>query len=494
MVRSPFLLFIGLVIGGGAFAQEHVKLDDVHVRYSGIDQSYAEAIARTVSTARKISIEKFRFDMPDTIYIEVTADPSRKVRLFNDGQDRFSLTVRTEKDLLAPRKSGIFHIYGLCHEVGHLAMYRPIRDHSWMSYAAAEGWAHYLGSRLVDEIYEQLGRELWPDGYDYLADGTKRLQSQLASANASPTTKAAGQWQAMAKLVGDENVSEIFSSWGQLDVDSSDPGISLRTVFANMDKGEDLARWWSGIETDMVVKRPKSGILTETIAANQLDGEAVEVAHDDGQQAGKSSMAGGGHAVKFESGPGAPAYLTSIRLYGSRYGLPKAPKEDFHVWLCDEDFKQIAEFDFPYSKFVRGRPKWVTLKTKPTKVPDKFTICVGFNPTGTKGVYVGYDQEASGNSLIGLPGRNARAFSKGDWLIRATFERIKHESFQGEPVAETAKSEPRKWTDSTGNFTLVAEFVEMKDGQVQLRKASGEIITVPLARLSADDQEYLKNR
>jgi len=201
-------------------------------------------------------------------------------------------------------------------------------------------------------------------------------------------------------------------------VDSTDPGKSLKTAFEDLDKDEILAKWWFQNEPDIILKRPKSGFVAETVAADQLDGEASEVAHDDGQQTGKSSMAGGGHAVKFESGPGAPAYLTSVRLYGSRYGRRNAPKEDFHVWLCDEEFKQIAEFDFPYSEFERGQPQWVTLKTKPTKVPAKFIFCVGFNPTGTKGVYMGYDQNGSGSSLSGLPGRKARAFPKGDWLIR----------------------------------------------------------------------------
>ena len=44
---------------------------------------------------------------------------------------------------------------------------------------------------------------------------------------------------------------------------------------------------------------------------------------------------------------------------------------------------------------------------------------VGFNPTARKGVYVSYDAAASGDSLAGLPGQTALAFTNGDWLIRA---------------------------------------------------------------------------
>ncbi|MHC4520024.1 MAG: hypothetical protein ACYTAS_15650, partial [Planctomycetota bacterium] len=84
-----------------------------------------------------------------------------------------------------------------------------------------------------------------------------------------------------------------------------------------------------------------------------------------------------------------------------------------------KDLKVIAEFTFRYAKFTRGGPRWVTLKTVPTSVPQDFVICVGFNPARTKGVYVSRDKESSGDSLTGLPGRGSRSFDKGDWLIRA---------------------------------------------------------------------------
>jgi hypothetical protein len=149
--------------------------------------------------------------------------------------------------------------------------------------------------------------------------------------------------------------------------------------------------------------------------------ESRELSHDDGKQVGKRSIAGGGHAVRFEA-PGDDWSLTAVRLYGSRYGYPQAPDENFKVYLCDEKFQKIAEFPFPYSTFKRGDPKWVTMDVIRTKVPSKFLVCVGFNPTATKGVYVGHDAEGSGSSLVGLPGDEARSFPKGDGMIRARAE------------------------------------------------------------------------
>lgn len=146
-----------------------------------------------------------------------------------------------------------------------------------------------------------------------------------------------------------------------------------------------------------------------------------ELANDDGESAGMRSIAQNGHAVLFEAPDGART-VTGIKVFGARYGYPQPPKEDFHVWLCDENMEKLAEFDFPYSAFKRGEPKWVKLPLEATEVPEKFIVCVGFNPEQTKGVYVHHDREPSGHSFVALPGDSANKFDKGDWLIHAIME------------------------------------------------------------------------
>jgi len=400
------------------------RLDHVVVSYSGISREHAKAIARTVEAARAAAVERFGFDMPGTIHVNVRREAKAAVRLFNDGQDRFSLTVRSERDLRKPSMTGIFHLYGLCHEVGHLAMYRPIRDHSWMTIAAAEGCAHYLGSRLVDDVYAREGKDLWPDAYDYRADGTKRLKQQLARAKPDEMTRGAGLWKELAEIVGDRNVAKIFKAWGQVEVDPADPGAAVRKSLLATHADKRLADWWDRAEPAFIFKRPKSGFAARTAKPKELTGRATELAHDDGVPAGKHSFAGGGHAIRFKV-DGPDWYLTEVKVFGSRYGRPQPPKEDFHLWLCDKDFKTIADFPFPYATFARGDARWVTLAVKPTNVPAQFIICVGFSPTGTKGVFVHHDKEDSGNSLTGLPGRAGRGFSRGDWLIRANVDQLK---------------------------------------------------------------------
>jgi hypothetical protein len=57
----------------------------------------------------------------------------------------------------------------------------------------------------------------------------------------------------------------------------------------------------------------------------------------------------------------------------------------------------------------------------------------------------------------------------------------------------TPVASARTWTDSTGKHTLEAEFVEMKDGKVQLKKEDGKTITIPIEKLSDPDQEFVRS-
>ena len=58
-------------------------------------------------------------------------------------------------------------------------------------------------------------------------------------------------------------------------------------------------------------------------------------------------------------------------------------------------------------------------------------------------------------------------------------------------LATAASAESRTWKDNTGKFSIEAELVEVKQESVVLKKANGSTITVPIARLSKVDREYL---
>ncbi len=412
------VMFLGLVSGSKA-QMAHVKLSG-----QGVPADYQSAIAKTIEAARQICAERYGFDMPETIHVALNADPMGSVRLFNDGADRFSLSVKTDRDLKQPKQSGTFHIYGFCHETAHLAMYRPIKDHGWLTTAGAEGWAHWLGSSLVDGVYEKEGEKLWPDQYDYGADGTKRLTTQLSASTSSNVVQGAKLWGDLAGIIGEMAFPEVFRAWGRVEVNPANPRESLEPALAQFGDAAHLKAWWDQAAPVLLLTREKSQFPLAYADRVDLANPPQELALDDGKGANKKSLAGGSHGVRF-SVPDNSWYITSVSIFGSRYGAAQAPKEDFEIHLCDEQNNRITSYKFPYSKFARGDEKWVKFPVRPTNLPPKFIVNAAFNPTGTKGVYVSFDGESSGSSVTGLPGRPASDFTQGDWLIRVEVNQSK---------------------------------------------------------------------
>jgi hypothetical protein len=63
----------------------------------------------------------------------------------------------------------------------------------------------------------------------------------------------------------------------------------------------------------------------------------------------------------------------------------------------------------------------------------------------------------------------------------------------GAAVASSASPEFRTWTDSSGKFRVQAKFVADEGGNVRLVREDGKEFTVPAARLSAADRQYLQS-
>jgi hypothetical protein len=52
----------------------------------------------------------------------------------------------------------------------------------------------------------------------------------------------------------------------------------------------------------------------------------------------------------------------------------------------------------------------------------------------------------------------------------------------------------RTWNDSTGQFSVEADLVKVAEGAVHLRKSNGQMLVVPLERLSAADRKYVASK
>ena len=59
---------------------------------------------------------------------------------------------------------------------------------------------------------------------------------------------------------------------------------------------------------------------------------------------------------------------------------------------------------------------------------------------------------------------------------------------------DTAKPALRTWKDSTGQFSIQATFVRVNGDQVVLQGIDKKKISLPLAKLSTADQQYVKAR
>jgi hypothetical protein len=108
-----------------------------------------------------------------------------------------------------------------------------------------------------------------------------------------------------------------------------------------------------------------------------------------------------------------------VEMFGSRYGETEPPKEDFSIFICDQDFNVIREIREPYSKLVYGdEPKWHHFDIAPVKVPEGFYVCIYFSPTYTKGFYMHYEKgHAKSHSFSALPWSFVQDY-ENDWMIR----------------------------------------------------------------------------
>jgi hypothetical protein len=418
--------FAGLILSVGSHAAV-VSAPNVEVNFDGIDPAQAQAIADTLSAARSVYTDDFGADMPEKIICKVTCGPGTPTRLYTDGHDRVFLSIPSKSKLDQPQKSGTFTLYGLCHELGHMAMYRTLKKRDWMTTAGAEGWAHFTGSTVVDRVYELKGEALWADKYDYRQDGMARLERALKSASPSEIDRGAGQWRELDKIVGRAALRHVFERWQAATIDPANPGEALAAALLSKtpEKQQALEAWWKSAAPLLVEARQASEVKAQTIDRAKLTGQPLKIAPDDNTPDAKKSIAGSGH-IRRASTPGdGEWYLVAISVYGSRYGAARAPDTAFEISLCDMDNRPIGSWDMKYSAFVRGEPKWTRFELPPTRVPKEFCIALNFRPTASNGVFVHIDSSTSGGSSTGLPGKEPQPLEQGDWMIRVELDQPK---------------------------------------------------------------------
>ena len=168
-----------------------------------------------------------------------------------------------------------------------------------------------------------------------------------------------------------------------------------------------------------------AGVLLGCAVGLSLAADDIVLKHDDGSMESKRSMTGGGHAVRFNCPPKFKWHLDRVALFGARYGYDQPPDEDFFIYVSDASMEKSCKIAKPYRLFEKGKEKWYPVEIPAVEVPATFYVCFVFNPTRTKGVYVGMDENVDqSHSKQAVPESHVEVFGKkADWMIRAHLTR-----------------------------------------------------------------------
>jgi hypothetical protein len=241
LVVLALLGFIANNVEGAEIAAPHVRLS-----YEGIAESQARSIVDTIAEAWEILHEEFGMPLPDVIKVTVSAGKV-KTKL-SCGGESIVLELKSSSDLDPPQRSRVFNLYGMCHELGHIAWTFNMRGLVIFDWDGNEGWAHYIGSVVVDRLYELKGPSLWYVPYDYRADGTARLKLNLSQTQPAAIDRAAGCFLELENIVGRRGIAKLFTPlWEVTHTLSSGlaPAIEKVLVTTFAPQAEPLKAWWS---------------------------------------------------------------------------------------------------------------------------------------------------------------------------------------------------------------------------------------------------------
>jgi hypothetical protein len=214
---------------------------NVTITYSGISASDAEAVRNVVSAGSQVLSDDFGFEMPARVAVYATLGDQDGLFTGKRRSWEIHLFVKNANDLSHPESARARQIFGLCHELGHIAA-SELTGPSQLSTLAAEGWATFAGAATVDRLFELHGRTLWPVPFDYRKQGTALLDQ----AEANPEMISARGWRELHAVVGWKGFPMLFRALAHApNVSSSSPDARRATLLATFPGLEArLTIWW----------------------------------------------------------------------------------------------------------------------------------------------------------------------------------------------------------------------------------------------------------
>ncbi|HOB97297.1 MAG TPA: hypothetical protein PKM43_00965 [Verrucomicrobiota bacterium] len=402
------------------------ELPRVTVTYARFDRKYAEAFGNILAEALNV-YESLGFKMPPKVNLEACIDP-QATQLWTDGESRLYLDLKS-KELLAPAyRTGVFNLYGMCHELGHVAMYRSLESNMGLPQGVAEGWAHYAGCIVITEVAAKLGTSIWPESYDVAeVEGIGRLVQASAEARSwekmDETSRAALAFYRMETECGRDKLAAAMTA-ALAERPTGKELLPLLLAKLRQATANPTAANW--VPESVLVPRTewktKERLPGDDFFADQKvepDGPGLWLYYDDGTMEDKQSISGCAETVLFRLPEGA-WLLDGIKLYSARYGEDEPPEENVSLYLCDESFELLREVKIAYSNFEKGDEKWHTVSFAPIPVPKTFYLGIDFHATATKGVYVAKDTSVRrSHSRLAMPYSYVDDMKgTADWMLR----------------------------------------------------------------------------
>jgi hypothetical protein len=403
-----------------------VELPRVTVSYARFEEKYAKALGRILEEALKV-YESHGFKMPQKATLEAEIDPSA-TQLWTDGESHMYLHLKS-RELLAPAsRTGVFNIYGMCHELGHIAMYRNLESLMGLPQGVGEGWADYAGKVVVTEVAVRLGKAIWPEYYDIAeVEGIGRLKRESAQAKPwdkmDPTSRASLVFYRIETECGrDKLAAAMTAALAERPTGKALMPLmlaKLRAATSNPTAGDWVPESVLVPHVEWQTKECHPGDDFFEDQKVEKDGDGLWLFYGGGAMADKLSMSGSAQTVLFRL-PGGAWQLDGIKLFGARYGMDEPPKEDISLYICDEAFDFLREVKVPYSSFEMGGEKWQTVSFPPAEAPRTFYLGVDFHATAEKGVYVGMDKSVKrSHSRLAMPYDQVSDMrTTADWMIR----------------------------------------------------------------------------
>lgn len=403
-----------------------VELPRVTVKYARIDRKYAEAFGNVLAEALKV-YESLGFKMPEHITLESEIDPS-STRLWTDGESHLFLHLKSQELLAPASRTGVFNLYGMCHELGHIAMYRNLSSLMGLPEGVGEGWAHYAGCVVVTEVAAKLGKSIWPEYYDVAdVEGIGRLKRASAKAEPwdklDPTSRAALVFYRIETEYGRDKLAAAMTAALAEHPTGKDlmPLMlaKLRVITSNPTAADWVPESVLVPRVDWRTTERNPGDEFFADQKTESDSNGTWLFYDDGSMESKQSMSGAAETVLFRL-PEGSWQVDGLKLFGARYGEAVPPKEDASIYFCNADFKLLREVKVPYSSFKKGDEKWYPVSFDPVAVPKVFYVGIDFHATATKGVYVGMDKSVErSHSRIAMPYSFVRDLGvTADWMLR----------------------------------------------------------------------------